>query len=748
MTWSWTSHGGAQEIGGSCGSLHIDDCHLLIDCGMRQHGVGQERMPDLTRITRPDVVLLSHAHIDHTGALPALLVRHPHLEVYATDPTRTLARRLLEDSVRIMAEDEQPLFGQDQVDYLMTRFRVVALNSPFEPCPDVQVTYLAAGHILGAAQMLIQTRYGTLLHANDFSVTDQRTVAGVKLPLTPPADILVTEGTYGARGHPARRQEERKLVAGTAQVLQRGGRVLFPAFGVGRSQEIALTLHAYASELPQVPIYLDGMVRQACDIYQQHSTYLHPALANQLRHQRKSLFADSGKQTSYVRASEREQKAADTRPAIIISSSGMLTGGPSVLYAQHILNEPQSAIAFSGYQDEDAPGAKLLRAERGERITLGAAQYSAQCTMHRYQLSAHADGPQIAGLATHSQAQMVLLVHGMPDALQELAAMIGRKAIVVQANSPVQLPQGKYRLSHVTILPEKPVDITEQGCHDAARTKQRLWTAYDIALEVGGLSQAAKLQPQVAEILASSEYFVRHKQGSGWAYEPRSAEQLASIRSLRNWAHSMAVGRLVVAKGNGNVHNEPFLSLVQVVGSAGTTLLNAARWKPDQPLHVVVVDTMINMPEKLQLADTTMWLKEWQESLDWHTCDLVRLWHASPPTASFDELCAYANAHSHDEKARLALAMSERGSMLWQHQAGQWHRRTNEYVVTQIGTLNHHLTLLAAARQRVWRKNGSAAILTGKSQWMRCEVRENNICNYLPSKQLLLYKPQLDSLLD
>src|SRR5579885_1489991 len=183
--------GGASEVGASSTLLQVAGRRLLIDGGMRPAArEGQSRLPDLSLLDAapPEALLITHAHIDHTGALPLIASLYPHIPIYATESTRVLTEILLRDSVKIMEQEglkpdgETPLYHAEQVDSLLVRIQPVGFRQPFAPItdlPELTVRYFPAGHILGAAMLFFETPEGTLLHTGDISVTDQRTIKGL-----------------------------------------------------------------------------------------------------------------------------------------------------------------------------------------------------------------------------------------------------------------------------------------------------------------------------------------------------------------------------------------------------------------------------------------------------------------------------------------------------------------------------------------------------------------------------------------
>jgi len=431
--------GGAGEVGASCGLLCIGDRRVLIDAGMRPAArAGQERLPALDRLTAapPEAILVTHAHIDHTGALPLVSEMFPTAPIYCTETTLLLTRLLLADSVRVMEtehltqEGETPLYTAEVVERTLARVRPVEWAQPVAPTPDpaIMVRFLHAGHIAGAAMLLIDTPAGRVLHLGDYSVTAQRTLHGLDVQGLPQADAVITKGTYGDAIHANRKEQERALVATVARVVGRGGRALLPAFAVGRAQEVALILRAArtAGELPPAAIHLDGMVRGVCDLYQAQVHDLNPRLQNYVRNARRPLFADPSLAVYAVTAGRRRSLLDNPEAAIVISSSGMMTGGPAPLYARAFAVDERNAIVFSGYQDDESPGAALLRARQGTTVALGKEELTLHCAVERYSLSAHADAGQIEAAVARARPRVTVLVHGEPDTLRALARRVAR----------------------------------------------------------------------------------------------------------------------------------------------------------------------------------------------------------------------------------------------------------------------------------------------------------------------------------
>ncbi len=434
--------GGADEVGASGILVETAGQRVLVDCGIRPSpkasgGLAADQLPDLSQLEngsgKLDAVLVTHAHTDHTGALELVLERYPEVPVYASAPTIALTRVLHQDSRRIMQsrldeEGELPLFDDIAVQRLMAAMVPVAFKTRLALAENLAVTFFPAGHIAGAAMLGLESPEGRLLISGDFSVSPQRTVDGARPPAFHP-DAFIVESTYGGRLHANRAVQERKLVETVAQVTAAGGKVLIPAFALGRAQEILLILAEYQRrlELPPVPVWADGMVRAICQAYQSFGEAL------PLSFQERGAQFFNANIRPVATAEQRNAILWNPGPAVIVSSSGMLAGGPSLSYARALAVKAEHAILLTGYQDEESPGRRLQ--ELGERgsgsIRLGPSKLDVQCTIATYSLSAHADESQIISMIETLNPEHVFLVHGDANARASLEkAMTTRQRIV------------------------------------------------------------------------------------------------------------------------------------------------------------------------------------------------------------------------------------------------------------------------------------------------------------------------------
>ena len=453
--------GGGNEIGASCAIVEIGTSRVLVDCGIRMGG--DDRLPDLAAIKNSsslshlDAVLLTHAHMDHSGALPVLHQHFPSVPIYCTAATQGLVGVLLRDSLNVMrgraeTERELPLYARGAVDSLLEKIIPVPFGAPTQiGRTGVVATWFPAGHILGASSIGIEGvdhgRTMRVLFSGDISVADQLTIPGMLAPAGFRPDVLVIEATYGDRLHAARALEERRLLEMVAGVIERKGKLLIPAFAVGRAQEVILTIlrELRAKRLASFPVYVDGMVRSVCGVYSSFPAH-QSAFARRLIERHGNPFFNIVDEIRPVATPAEREQVLNGPPCCIIASSGMLTGGASAYYAPSIVGDERNGIAITGYQDEESPGRHLLDLAEGKtgQLSVGGQLVEVKSSVAKYALSAHADANEIAGLIEAINPRQVVLVHGEGTARPALADALKRTGGRFR---PIHLPRTGDTLS-------------------------------------------------------------------------------------------------------------------------------------------------------------------------------------------------------------------------------------------------------------------------------------------------------------
>lgn len=421
--------GGAMEVGGSCIYLRSGDYGILLDSGLRQGG-GRDPVPDFRGIQvrgGVDAIVVSHAHMDHTGSLPVISKAYPDAKIYMTKMTMDLTRVLLADSLKLMErrEEEIPQYSQMDVTGMLHRIRSIGYQSELEILPDVWVSLYPAGHIAGAACVYLKTPEGSVFYSGDVSGFAQQTIEGISLPRLRP-DVMLLEATYGNRLHASRKLEEERLVSIVSECIHRGEKVLIPAFALGRSQEVLLILRRSfaAKSLPAVPVYVDGMIRDMNAVYQANPQYLKHALSKRILKGEEPFYSENIQ--AVRRDQNRQDLIAETGSAIFIASSGMLMGGPSMVYAKALLPREDACIILTGYQDEESPGRLLMNlvsmkeTKEEQQVVLDGTAIPVRCHVEMVGLSAHADSTELTGIVEKLGGRRVILQHGDEESIHAL----------------------------------------------------------------------------------------------------------------------------------------------------------------------------------------------------------------------------------------------------------------------------------------------------------------------------------------
>ncbi|GGB56492.1 hypothetical protein GCM10011409_37590 [Lentibacillus populi] len=422
--------GGGNEIGASCLHIQFDETSILIDAGMRMHGENNLPMFGmLDELAKPDAIVVTHAHADHIGALPVVHALYPDVPVFSTPPTADLMQIMMKDSYKILTEQSrltQSLmpYTEEQMNQFLERARTFPAKGVLQ-IGDVKITAYRAGHIIGAVMFLIEGDGESILVTGDLSFRSGRTIPGAKVAENIRPDVVIMESTYGNRLHTDRNTEEKRLAEHVAATIENGGFALVPAFALGRAQEVLLILQDYMEKglIPTFPIYVDGLVTPVCRIYKNYPHYLKGPVAHRIR-TNGDAFLTEGRCIA-VSPKERET-VVKGKPACIVASSGMLTGGASAWYAKHLVGNNKNAVYLTGYQDEESPGKKLLALADGTESTLDidGTTYQVNCLVDKFGLSAHADASEMTRFIETLDPTYTLLVHGDDDARSSLANKI------------------------------------------------------------------------------------------------------------------------------------------------------------------------------------------------------------------------------------------------------------------------------------------------------------------------------------
>lgn len=443
--------GAARMVTGSSYLLEADDKKVLIDCGMFQ---GSKAIRTLNEMSFPynpadiDCVLLSHAHIDHSGLLPKLCKQGFNGKIYATKVTAELCSIMLPDSAHIQEFDAEianrkraragkavvePLYTVDEAYKSLSQFSPVAYDADVWVTKKVRVRFRDAGHILGSSLLEVWVTEDDgcetkLVFSGDLGQPAQPIVRDPVFANS--ADYVIMETTYGNRLHEQKYNKEDVLADIINATWRRGGNLIIPSFAVGRTQTLLYYLHRLfkAKKIPDMPVIIDSpLAIAATDVFMRNvQEYDQEAYAQIVNDKDNPLKMP---QLTYSNTAE-ESKALNflTEPAIIISASGMADAGRILHHLKHNLWRPESSVLFVGYQAQGSLGRRILEGAR--RVKIMGEEISIRAEIHSMEgFSAHADQAQLLEWLGHvsDKPANVFLVHGEYDMSEPFAALIDKE---------------------------------------------------------------------------------------------------------------------------------------------------------------------------------------------------------------------------------------------------------------------------------------------------------------------------------
>ena len=375
-----------------------------------------------------DAIIISHAHLDHCGYLAHALTVGYSNYIYATKPTFELVNILINDYIKISNPVNVSKAGLSK---LAKQFKLKEYYEVFK-VKDMEIRLLPAGHVLGSSMIEIKVKDKKLLYTGDANFRTTKLLdSGYSENLS--ENTLITESTYGGDEDmfPAEKITLNKMASSIAETLKNNSKVLIPSFGVGRAQEVVLILDDYMRSgiIPPVPIYMDGMVNKAMRIHRHNVIYCRDEL------QKRILMNDDDpfKSKNFVHVltiKERKKVINEINPCIIVTTSGMLSGGPVLKYLETIGGYDSNKLIFVGYQAEGTRGRALLDGNRS--LVIGTKKVNIKMIIEKYHLSAHADRQQLLHFISKIQnLKNIFLVHGEKYKSEQLKVSIGKKYNVV-----------------------------------------------------------------------------------------------------------------------------------------------------------------------------------------------------------------------------------------------------------------------------------------------------------------------------
>ena len=450
--------GGARQVGRSAILLQTPESRVLMDCGIDVTQDGSNAYPHLEApefdIQQLDAVIVSHAHIDHSGLVPYLFKFGYRGPVYCTAPTRDIMSLLQLDTVKIAhGEGKDPLYTAEEVKETVKHTITLEYEEVTDITPDIRITLYNAGHILGSAMVHLHIGNGlhNLLYSADikFAKTQLLSPAATQFPRL---ETLMIESTYGARDAvlSSPREQDKLLADIVVNTVKRGGKILMPTLGSGRGQEVLILVEKLIREglIPEIPIYIDGMVWDITAIYTAYPEFLNNTVRQQIFHRDNNPFlAENIKKVGSQK--ERMKIIEEGGPCVLLATSGMLVGGPSVEYLKHLAEDKRHSLVFSCYQGEGSLGRRIQRGEREIAMNLGnnrSGVLKINMEVHRIEISGHADRRELMSFVQrcNPRPKRVLVNHGETARCLDLASSI-HKQYRIETMAPRNLDAVRIR---------------------------------------------------------------------------------------------------------------------------------------------------------------------------------------------------------------------------------------------------------------------------------------------------------------
>lgn len=429
--------GAARHVTGTKHLLTVGDKRVLLDCGMVQ---GPRKIANKANqhlgLDAPgvDAVVLSHAHIDHSGSLPRLCKLGFKGKIHCTEPTADLLEIMLPDSAHIQAQDAkylarkgqkfEPPYAIEDVNRCLKQVRAHSYYEEFEVLPGITAQFLDAGHILGSSFVVLDVQDGGVRKRIIFSGDHgRRDMPILRNPdRLPECDVLITESTYGDRLHPPRPDLEKALEDVVSEEMRDGGRILIPAFSVGRTQNVLMYIGKLVKEgrIPEQPIYIDSpLSKKATMITARHPEVFDKQMQKLAADGHNPFFFDG---VRFVADVDESRSLNGLRSGIILSASGMCESGRILHHIKHSIERPEDCLLAVGYMAQGTLGRKLVEGYNTVRIF--GERYRVRCKVRSISgLSAHADYAEMLNSYRHlaKGCERVFVVHGEEDAAMQFA---------------------------------------------------------------------------------------------------------------------------------------------------------------------------------------------------------------------------------------------------------------------------------------------------------------------------------------
>lgn len=424
------SLGAFQEVGRSAVLVQTPEANILLDAGLKPTGNGDELplfdLPEFD-LESLDAVVITHAHLDHVGALPVLFKYGYKGPVYMTEPTLHLSKLLFEDYIKVaQREGKNELYSMRDVNSLLLNTYTLSYGEVTDIAPEIRLTFYRAGHILGSAMVHLHIGEGliNIVYTGDMKYA-RTMLLDPAYNKFPRAEVLIIESTYGSKSDVLPSEDDAKLELAkiVLETIERKGVVLIPVLAVGRAQEVLLALLDLMKKgaVPRVPIFIEGMIDEVSAVHMTFPEYLSATI-------REMIYRDENPFTSeniHVIRGEAREDITEKKPSIILATSGMLTGGPVLDYLRILADDENSSLVFVSYQVEGTLGRKILQGLRKLSFTDPSGKViNKDLKMRVYRVegfSGHSDRRQLEAFIRRMEPspRTVILNHGEAGKIEE-----------------------------------------------------------------------------------------------------------------------------------------------------------------------------------------------------------------------------------------------------------------------------------------------------------------------------------------
>jgi len=453
-----TALGGFRQVGRSCSLLHTQDSKIMIDCGVdvsSDNGTPYLHLPEVLPLETLDAVVVTHAHLDHSGLVPLLYKYGFDGPLYCTAPTRDMSTLLQMDYLKVAAADAKKIpYSAENIRDAIKHCITMEYGDTTDITPDVRLTFHNAGHILGSAIAHFHVGEGLYNVAFSGDIKYERTwLFNPAINRFPRLEAIFMEGTYGGRDdfQPSRQEATERLSDIIQSCIKKKGKLLVPVFAVGRSQEVMIVLEnlVKTKKIPKIPVYLDGMIWEATAIHTAYPEYLNNKLRAQIFQQGENpLLSDIFKR---VDSNEMRQEIIGNHldSCVVLATSGMMNGGPVMEYFKEWAQDKKNTIAFVGYQAEGTLGKRIQKGWDEIPLNVGGNVVNIKMKMKVETcdgFSGHSDRRQLLNFINNMspRPERVIFQHGEESKCIDISSTV-HKRYNINTEAPYNLETIRFR---------------------------------------------------------------------------------------------------------------------------------------------------------------------------------------------------------------------------------------------------------------------------------------------------------------